>query len=346
MEGIGKDGDAADALPPLPPPLTQSDSGGLLSTPTPMDSRDQQAPDTVYQDAHSNITTSPAEPPESASVEPTDTAGTPGTAVPASSPLSSLKRDHYAHDAEMDTDFTNRTSHVSASSSSSSVTRNTTGLNQLMKIFDIIDSGGLDEPKTEGIVALIGQEDSGKSSLINSIACPDGKGRLVPVGVGSCTNCLIRVELLRSKGRNMPVATVELPGRITTSNDELSIKEAHDKIKRFMDEFEGPADSIGIITIKLTSPHVPTITLVDTSGLLIDELSSFEAINHLLTASNEPVSCLFCVSPPTRNNRHQRADNVALKEIGVMFHKKGLEFSKDNVFVGKSYVQFALCICY
>ena len=128
----------------------------------------------------------------------------------------------------------------------------------------------------------------------------------------------------------------------------MSIEDDHNIIDSYMKENNKTSDEIPTIKITLKSPYVPTMTLVDTSGLLLNcptGPASVDAIKQLLKASNEPISCLFCITAPRRGSGYQ-AEVLAFKQIRDMFLAAHLPFSQKNAMVVMSKIDQVRDGCY
>ena len=114
-------------------------------------------------------------------------------------------------------------------------------------------------------IAVIGSQSSGKSSVLESIIGAD----LLPRGSGIVTRCPIVVQLQQTaKGSEPYVEFLHKPGKRFTSFDEARHEMEH-RTEEMTQGIKGHVTSTPI-SVKVYSPHVLTLTVVDLPGLVMN----------------------------------------------------------------------------
>ncbi|KAM4796608.1 interferon-induced GTP-binding protein Mx1-like [Rhinophrynus dorsalis] len=129
---------------------------------------------------------------------------------------------------------------------------------------DLIDSLralGVEKDLALPAIAVIGDQSSGKSSVLEALS-----GVTLPRGSGIVTRCPLELKLVKSKHDD------EWRGKISylTINQELqSPTEVEKEIMKAQDAMAGPGYGISsdLISLEVTSPDVPDLTLIDLPGI-------------------------------------------------------------------------------
>ncbi|XP_051719796.1 interferon-induced GTP-binding protein Mx-like isoform X3 [Ctenopharyngodon idella] len=130
----------------------------------------------------------------------------------------------------------------------------------LIELIDSLRLIGLDEDIGLPSIAVVGDQSSGKSSVLEALS-----GVALPRGSGIVTRCPLELKLQRLK--NGPwTGTISYSGHRETFNDPLKVdnlvREAQNKLA---------GNSLGIcdelITLEISSPDVCDLTLIDLPGI-------------------------------------------------------------------------------
>lgn len=114
-------------------------------------------------------------------------------------------------------------------------------------------------------IAVIGSQSSGKSSVLESIIGSD----LLPRGSGIVTRCPIVIQLQQIKaGEQEYVEFLHKPGKKYTDFNEAR-REMESRTEEMTNGIRGHVTSTPI-SVKVYSPHVLTLTLVDLPGLVMN----------------------------------------------------------------------------
>ena len=124
-------------------------------------------------------------------------------------------------------------------------------------------------------LVVVGTQSSGKSSLLNAITQMD----ILPTGKHMVTRTPIKLELLNTVNQQINIqfgyyndgifkSQANYNLKSLTTNDEESIRE---QIELFTQKYAGSEKNISYkeIVIRITSPDVPNLTLVDLPGLVM-----------------------------------------------------------------------------
>lgn len=113
-------------------------------------------------------------------------------------------------------------------------------------------------------------------------------------------------------------------GEETSPTSDMPMEEAHHKLEKFMSAAAG-RDSTPI-HVTVVSPYVSGMTLVDISGLDVNDAASIELYRNFIADESEPISVCFCMSPFDITS-----SDLAFSELRECFVKSGLPFSQTNV---------------
>ncbi|XP_056588126.1 interferon-induced GTP-binding protein MxB-like [Triplophysa dalaica] len=131
-------------------------------------------------------------------------------------------------------------------------------------IVDNLRSLGVEKDLALPAIAVIGDQSSGKSSVLEALS-----GVALPRGSGIVTRCPLELKMIRTKEKGWH-------GKISyqTSNQDYceDIDDPEDvekKIREAQDKIAGPGVSISedLISLQITSPNVPDLTLIDLPGI-------------------------------------------------------------------------------
>jgi len=144
-------------------------------------------------------------------------------------------------------------------------------------------------------IVVIGQETSGKSSVLENIT----KCAIFPRDRGACTKRPIRVRLIPPEA--LESVDSLSPIKITVESETFtSVEAAREKIWLHMAQYSGVSISADELQVTVKSPDVPELELVDTPG--IREYPPEARDTSKTVASqyvNEADSVVLCVIPAT-----------------------------------------------
>ncbi|XP_075710742.1 interferon-induced GTP-binding protein Mx1-like [Rhinoderma darwinii] len=128
-------------------------------------------------------------------------------------------------------------------------------------LIDSLRSLGVEKDLALPAIAVIGDQSSGKSSVLEALS-----GITLPRGSGIVTRCPLELKLIKGK-RNS-----EWRGKISylTINQELETPmEVEKEIMKAQDAMAGPGLGISseLISLEVVSPEVPDLTLIDLPGI-------------------------------------------------------------------------------
>ncbi|XP_040889729.1 interferon-induced GTP-binding protein Mx-like [Toxotes jaculatrix] len=128
-------------------------------------------------------------------------------------------------------------------------------------LIDSLRSLGVEKDLALPAIAVIGDQSSGKSSVLEALS-----GVSLPRGSGIVTRCPLELKMKRRREGE------EWYGKITYQNHEEEIEDpanVEEKILEAQDEMAG--DGVGIsdnlISLEIASPNVPDLTLIDLPGI-------------------------------------------------------------------------------
>ncbi|XP_044023594.1 interferon-induced GTP-binding protein Mx isoform X2 [Siniperca chuatsi] len=128
-------------------------------------------------------------------------------------------------------------------------------------LIDSLRSLGVEKDLALPAIAVIGDQSSGKSSVLEALS-----GVALPRGSGIVTRCPLELKMKRKKEGE------EWYGKISYQNHEEEIEDPADvekKIREAQDEMAGVGVGISddLISLEIGSPDVPDLTLIDLPGI-------------------------------------------------------------------------------
>uniref|UniRef100_A0A3Q1JSI3 Interferon-induced GTP-binding protein Mx n=1 Tax=Anabas testudineus TaxID=64144 RepID=A0A3Q1JSI3_ANATE len=128
-------------------------------------------------------------------------------------------------------------------------------------LIDSLRSLGVEKDLALPAIAVIGDQSSGKSSVLEALS-----GVALPRGSGIVTRCPLELKMKRKKEGE------EWYGKISYQNHEEEIDDPADvekKIREGTDEMAGVGVGISddLISLEIASPEVPDLTLIDLPGI-------------------------------------------------------------------------------
>ncbi|XP_051269580.1 interferon-induced GTP-binding protein Mx isoform X2 [Dicentrarchus labrax] len=128
-------------------------------------------------------------------------------------------------------------------------------------LIDSLRSLGVEKDLALPAIAVIGDQSSGKSSVLEALS-----GVALPRGSGIVTRCPLELKMKRKNEGE------EWYGKITYIGFEENIKDPADvekKIREAQNKIAGPGSGISedLISLEIASPDVPDLTLIDLPGI-------------------------------------------------------------------------------
>ncbi|XP_062272449.1 interferon-induced GTP-binding protein Mx-like [Scomber scombrus] len=128
-------------------------------------------------------------------------------------------------------------------------------------LIDSLRSLGVEKDLALPAIAVIGDQSSGKSSVLEALS-----GVALPRGSGIVTRCPLELKMKRMKEGE------EWYGKISYQDQEEEIEDPADvekKIREAQDEMAGVGVGISddLISLEIASPDVPDLTLIDLPGI-------------------------------------------------------------------------------
>uniref|UniRef100_A0A8C9YQ37 Interferon-induced GTP-binding protein Mx n=1 Tax=Sander lucioperca TaxID=283035 RepID=A0A8C9YQ37_SANLU len=128
-------------------------------------------------------------------------------------------------------------------------------------LIDSLRSLGVEKDLALPAIAVIGDQSSGKSSVLEALS-----GVALPRGSGIVTRCPLELKMKRKKEGE------EWYGKISYKDCEEEIEDPADvekKIREAQDEMAGAGAGISddLISLEIASPDVPDLTLIDLPGI-------------------------------------------------------------------------------
>uniref|UniRef100_A0A8C7TJM4 Uncharacterized protein n=1 Tax=Oncorhynchus mykiss TaxID=8022 RepID=A0A8C7TJM4_ONCMY len=128
-------------------------------------------------------------------------------------------------------------------------------------LIDSLRSLGVEKDLALPAIAVIGDQSSGKSSVLEALS-----GVALPRGSGIVTRCPLELKMKRKKEGE------EWHGKISYQDHEEEIEDPSDvekKIREAQDEMAGVGVGISddLISLEIGSPDVPDLTLIDLPGI-------------------------------------------------------------------------------
>ncbi|KAL1282768.1 hypothetical protein QQF64_001571 [Cirrhinus molitorella] len=126
---------------------------------------------------------------------------------------------------------------------------------------DNLRSLGVEKDLALPAIAVIGDQSSGKSSVLEALS-----GVALPRGSGIVTRCPLELKMIRTKDEE------KWPGKISyldNTEDIYDPAEVEKKIREAQDAMAGPGVGISdeLISLQITSANVPDLTLIDLPGI-------------------------------------------------------------------------------
>ncbi|KAM6980243.1 interferon-induced GTP-binding protein Mx3-like [Aplochiton taeniatus] len=128
-------------------------------------------------------------------------------------------------------------------------------------LIDSLRSLGVEKDLALPAIAVIGDQSSGKSSVLEALS-----GVALPRGSGIVTRCPLELKMKRSREGD------EWHGKISYQNQEKEMddpSEVEQKIREAQDHIAGVGLGISddLISLEISSPDVPDLTLIDLPGI-------------------------------------------------------------------------------
>ncbi|XP_026204264.1 interferon-induced GTP-binding protein Mx-like [Anabas testudineus] len=128
-------------------------------------------------------------------------------------------------------------------------------------LIDSLRSLGVEKDLALPAIAVIGDQSSGKSSVLEALS-----GVALPRGSGIVTRCPLELKMKRKKEGE------QWHGKISYQNNEEDLKDPSDvekKIREAQDKMAGVGVGISdeLISLEIASPDVPDLTLIDLPGI-------------------------------------------------------------------------------
>lgn len=129
---------------------------------------------------------------------------------------------------------------------------------------DLIDSLralGVEQDLALPAIAVIGDQSSGKSSVLEALS-----GVALPRGSGIVTRCPLVLKLRKLRDGD------EWKGKVSYQDEEIEMSDAsevEEEIRKAQDVIAGAGMDISheLISLEVSSPHVPDLTLIDLPGI-------------------------------------------------------------------------------
>ncbi|XP_073440812.1 interferon-induced GTP-binding protein Mx-like isoform X2 [Dendrobates tinctorius] len=128
-------------------------------------------------------------------------------------------------------------------------------------LIDSLRSFGVEKDLALPAIAVIGDQSSGKSSVLEALS-----GVTLPRGTGIVTRCPLELKLKKSTN-NSPWSGTIIYRNTKTEIRDPSVVEA--EVRRAQDVVAGSGKGINqeLITLEIISPNVPDLTLIDLPGI-------------------------------------------------------------------------------
>ena len=137
-------------------------------------------------------------------------------------------------------------------------------------LVDSLRSSGVDQDVSLPSVVVIGDQSTGKSSVLEAIS-----GVQLPRGTGIVTRCALELRLKKLKGKDAygqwkGRLRYLVPGEDTQVRDLKSPDEVEVAVREAQDALAGEGKGVsedGKIELEVSSPNVPDLTLIDLPGI-------------------------------------------------------------------------------
>ncbi|KAM6448308.1 LOW QUALITY PROTEIN: interferon-induced GTP-binding protein Mx2-like [Liasis olivaceus] len=129
-------------------------------------------------------------------------------------------------------------------------------------LIDSLRSLGVEKDLALLAVAVIGDQSSGKSSVLEALS-----GVALPRGIGIVTRCPLELKLKKTHNTKEWKGKIVYPETQADLNDPSEVEAA---VRRAQNAIagEGQAISNKLITLEISSPDVPDLTLIDLPGII------------------------------------------------------------------------------
>uniref|UniRef100_A0A671MLI7 Interferon-induced GTP-binding protein MxA-like n=1 Tax=Sinocyclocheilus anshuiensis TaxID=1608454 RepID=A0A671MLI7_9TELE len=126
---------------------------------------------------------------------------------------------------------------------------------------DKLRSLGVEKDLALPAIAVIGDQSSGKSSVLEALS-----GVALPRGSGIVTRCPLELKMIRTKDEEKWHGRISYLGKEEDIDDPAEVEK---KIREAQDEMAGPGVGISeeLISLQITSANVPDLTLIDLPGI-------------------------------------------------------------------------------
>ncbi|KAA0722604.1 Interferon-induced GTP-binding protein [Triplophysa tibetana] len=131
-------------------------------------------------------------------------------------------------------------------------------------IVDNLRSLGVEKDLALPAIAVIGDQSSGKSSVLEALS-----GVALPRGSGIVTRCPLELKMIRTKEKGWHGQISYQTNNQDYCEDIDDPEDVEKKIREAQDKIAGPGVSISedLISLQITSPNVPDLTLIDLPGI-------------------------------------------------------------------------------
>ncbi|XP_068122466.1 interferon-induced GTP-binding protein Mx2-like [Hyperolius riggenbachi] len=128
-------------------------------------------------------------------------------------------------------------------------------------LIDSLRSLGVEKDLALPAIAVIGDQSSGKSSVLEALS-----GVSLPRGNGIVTRCPLELKLKKDMGSTEWRATISYQNVTESLDSPGKVEEA---VRRAQDNVAGTGKGISseLITLEIVSPNVPDLTLIDLPGI-------------------------------------------------------------------------------
>ncbi|XP_073697609.1 interferon-induced GTP-binding protein MxA-like [Garra rufa] len=126
---------------------------------------------------------------------------------------------------------------------------------------DNLRSLGVEKDLALPAIAVIGDQSSGKSSVLEALS-----GVALPRGSGIVTRCPLELKMIRTKDEEKWQGRISYLEKVEDIYDPAEVEK---KIREAQDEMAGPGVGISdeLISLQITSANVPDLTLIDLPGI-------------------------------------------------------------------------------
>ncbi|KAM4044062.1 interferon-induced GTP-binding protein Mx-like [Anomaloglossus baeobatrachus] len=128
-------------------------------------------------------------------------------------------------------------------------------------LIDSLRSFGVEKDLALPAIAVIGDQSSGKSSVLEALS-----GVTLPRGTGIVTRCPLELKLKKSAPSSPWGGTISYRNCKTTIHEPSAVE---NEVRRAQDIVAGSGKGISheLITLEIISPNVPDLTLIDLPGI-------------------------------------------------------------------------------